>query len=81
MRDYFDTLTWRGNSRAMLDAVINGAPTLFRGLLANMIKSWAQAQNLTVIGEADVFRAVDELAPAPMAETVILPELETLRTK
>ena len=79
--DYFDTLTWQGNSRAMMNAVIDGTPILFRGMLKNKVAEWAQAQGLTVIDEDTVFRAVDELAPRDMAENQIKPQLEAMRTK
>jgi len=80
MSSYLDTLTWHQNSRAMFDAVINGTPMLFRGMIRNKIATWVQEQGLTEIGEDTVFRAVEELAPRDMAEAKILPELEKLKT-
>ena len=81
MDNYFDTLTWKGNSRAMVNAVIHGTPALFRNMLKNMLIDWSKAQNLTVIDEETVFRAVNELAPKNMAQSKILPELNKLKTK
>ena len=81
MPDYFDTLTWHDNSRAMMDAVIAGTPAFFRGLIRAKIQQWAQEQNLAVVEETTVFRAVEELAPPDMADHRIKPELENLRTK
>lgn len=79
MDDYFNSLTWQGNSRAMLDAIVAGTPSLFRRTIGTAIQEWAVKQQLTVVDEATVFRAVDELAPAALADK-IKPELEKLRT-
>ncbi|MCL2546577.1 MAG: hypothetical protein FWE06_05200 [Oscillospiraceae bacterium] len=81
MNHFFNTLIWQGNSRAMLDAIVDGTPFLFRSVILNAITTWIQSQNLTMIDEKTVFRAVDELAPKEMAEARILPVLEKLRTK
>ncbi len=81
MNEFFDSLTWQGNSRAMLDAVIAGTPIFFRGILRERIKRWAQDRQLTVIDEDTVFQAVDDLAPPDMARSAIKPELEKLRSR
>jgi len=65
----------------MMNAVIADAPPLFRGALRDMIKRWAENQGLTDIDEDTVYRAVDELAPPGMANNLIKPELDKLRSK
>jgi len=73
-------VTWNQNSYAMYRAVIDGTPFFFRGMIERKIADWVTAQGLTVITEADVFRAVHELAPKGMAESKILPELNKIKT-
>lgn len=73
-------LEWQGNSRKMYQAILQGVPSFFRGSVQNSISNWIYKNNIQVVTEALVFKAVDEIAPVNLANT-IKPQLEKLRTK
>ncbi len=80
MSSIFDSLKWEGNSRIMLDAVMKEIPPFFRGGVQRSIADWLKKNNLSVVTEDDVFRAVRDIAPRGLAENRIIPGLEKLRT-
>ena len=81
MPDLLDSLTFGGNSRAMLQAVFEGAPLFFRGMLREYLNGWVRDNQIKAVDEATVFRAVNDLAPPAMAREKIIPMLEKLRSK
>ncbi len=80
-KNFFDTLTWHGNSREMMRAVLNEIPAFFRGPIKRQIKEWVIKNKISTVTEDLVFKAVDDIAPRDMAEKRIKPGLEKMRTK
>ena len=76
-----DDLQWQGNSRKMYEAVINEIPAFFRGSVRRSIVKWIEQNEIHTVTEDLIFRAVDEIAPADLAEKRIKPGLEELRTR
>jgi len=75
-----NSLTWQGNSRRMMNAVLNEVPFFFRGSVEKSISNWAAKNQVKIVTEELVFRAVDDIAPAGMAAD-IKRRLQPLRTK
>jgi len=76
-----DNLKWEGNSKEMVQAILNAVPSFFRGKVKKSIQKWVMNNNIKVVTEDVVFRAVDEIAPADLANKKIKPELIKMRTK
>jgi len=76
-----NNLEWQGNSKAMVQAVLNAVPSLFRGAVKKSIQNWVIKNNIKVVTEDIVFKAVDEIAPADLANKKIKPELMKMRTQ
>ncbi|MDR1736663.1 MAG: hypothetical protein LBR85_07345 [Oscillospiraceae bacterium] len=79
--EILDSLEWRGNSRAMYEEILKNVPSLFAGRVKRDIAAWAVKNNIHTVTEDIVFRAVDEIAPADMANKRIKPALEKLRSR
>lgn len=78
--DPIQNLEWKGNSRAMYNAVLGAVPSLFRGAVKKNIAAWVVQNNINIVTEDLVFKAVNEIAPADLARNRIIPELNKLRT-
>ena len=74
-------LEWQGNSKTMVQAILNATPSLFRGAVKNNIQKWIAKNNIKVVTEDIVFKAVDEIAPKDLANNKIKPELMKMKTK
>jgi hypothetical protein len=74
-------LEWQGNSKAMVQGILNATPSFFRGTVKNRIQKWVSKNNIKVVTEDIVFKAVDEIAPYDLANSKIKPELMKMRTK
>ena len=79
MNSFIDDLEWEGNSLSMYKAILNAVPSFFRGSVNNNIKNWIVKNNIKIVTEELVFKAVDEIAPANIANSRIKPELEKMR--
>jgi hypothetical protein len=80
MPDLLDSLEFRGNSHAMLQTVMQGTPVFFRSVLRDKINGWIRVNNVTVVTEETVFKAVHDLAPPGLARSRIIPALEEMRS-
>lgn len=79
--DYFmENLEWQGNSRKMYETVLNQIPVIFKSGIKKKIADWINKNNIKVVTEDTVFKAVNDIAPESLANTKIKPELEKLRT-
>jgi len=74
-------LEWQGNSRKMYEAIINGVPFFLAGNVKSSIANWLQKNKVHTVTEELVFKAVDEIAPANIANNMITPELNKLRSR
>ena len=74
-----ENLEWQGNSKAMVQAILNAVPSLFRGKVQKSIQSWVIKNNIKVVTEDIVFKAVDDIAPVGMANNRIKPELMKMK--
>ena len=79
--DLLNSLEWQGNSRKMYEAIINGVPFFLAGSVKSSIINWLQKNNVHTVTEELVFKAVDEIAPANIANNMIKPELNKMRSK
>ena len=75
-----NNLEWQGNSKKMYDAILREIPPIFAGSVKKSISDWIVKNNIRVVTEEIIFRAVDEIAPASLANT-IKPRLEKLKSK
>lgn len=73
-------LEWQGNSRKMYQAILNQVPSFFAGSVRSSIFNWIVKNNIRVVTEELVFKAVREIAPPSLAGS-IEPQLEKLRSK
>ena len=81
MNNFVDKLEWQGNSLAMYKGILNAVPSFFRKSVNSSIQAWITRNNLTIITEDLVFKAVDEIAPKNLANSRIKPELMKLKTR
>lgn len=81
MSNNLNNLEWKDNSFNMYKAILNAAPSFFRGGINNSIENWIYKNKISIVTEDLVFKAVDEIAPANIANNMIKPELNKLRTK
>lgn len=72
-------LQWQGNSKKMYDSILKSIPLLFRSSINNNIEKWIYKNNIKIITEDIVFKAVDDIAPFDLANKRIKPELQKLR--
>lgn len=79
--NFINDLEWQDNSLNMYKTILNAVPSFFRGALNNSINNWISKNNISVVTEDLIFKAVDDIAPASVADTMIKPELNKLRTK
>ena len=74
-------LQWQGNSKLMYETILKNIPFLFVNRVKRSINDWIRKNNIEVVTEDIVFRAVDEIAPADLANKRIKPELEKMRSR
>jgi len=79
--NFINDVEWQGNSFNMYKAILNAVPSFFRGNVNNSIKNWISKNNISVVTEDLVFKAVDDIAPSNIANNRIKPELIRLKTK
>lgn len=78
--EFFDTLTFEGNSREMVEAVLRSVPRLFRKRLFYEIRKYVRDRNVTVVTEELIFDAVREFAPQTLIDRY-LPDLLAMRAE
>ncbi|MDR0286116.1 MAG: hypothetical protein LBI03_00155 [Clostridiales bacterium] len=76
--DIFNSLEWQGNSKNMFNAIVREVPPIFAGTFRQHITNWIFKNNIKVVTEDTVFKAVDDIAPGNMAK-MIKTRLEKLR--
>ena len=74
-------LEWQGNSRKMYEAIISAVPSIFAGNVKSGIINWIQKNNITTVTEELVFKAVDDIAPANIANNMIKPKLHKMKSQ
>lgn len=77
--NFMDSLEWQGNSKLMYRQILSVVPSLFVSTVNSSIQKWIIQNNIKVITEDIVFKAVNEIAPNNMSKKII-PELQKLRT-
>ena len=67
MNNPLNNLQWQGNSRKMYVGILRAVPSLFVGSVNRSIINWVLKNNIKVVTEDVVFRAVNEIAPPNLA--------------
>ena len=80
MANPLDKLEWQGNSKQMYHAIFKEIPPLFAGSVKKRIIDWIIKNNIRIVTEDIVFKAVKDIAPAGLANHRIIPELKKLRS-
>lgn len=81
VNNLINDLEWTGNSKKMYDAILREVPFIFAASVKKSIEHWIVKNDIHVVTEDLVFKAVDDIAPKNLAENRIKPALEKLRSK
>jgi len=76
----FDKFTWEGNSRKMVEAVLDAVPKMFRGSITDKIDDYVEDNDVTVVTEEMIVSVIGEKAPASFKDK-FMKILEPLKTK
>ena len=79
--NFFEGLTWEDNSKLMYDSILNEIPAFLRAGIYSSIKNWLLKNDISVVTEDVIFKAVNDIAPSNIANNMILPKLEKLKSK
>lgn len=80
MMTNIDNLSWKGNSRAMYDAIIDAMPPLFKAAVKKKVSVWIDKYNIETVTEDDVIETVRDYAPEQYREK-LLALIEQLKTE
>lgn len=73
-----DNIKWQGNSKKMYEAVLAETPPIYKEIVKKRIEEWIAKNNIRVVTEDLVFKAVDDMTPSNYAK-MIKSELEKLK--